>query len=263
MDKVSNKPVTWSIDGVIATVVLNNPDKLNAMSLEMWADLGRGMVELSENTDLRCVVIRGSGERAFSAGADILEFPEIRNDAALAQEYGKVTDDALEAVRNCIHPTIAAIQGACTGGGLEVACGCDMRISNASGRFGVPINRLGHSFAYGELATVLTAVNPSLVLEMIYEARILDAGEALRRGLLNRVVADADFEAEIEATTKRIAQGAPLTHRTTKKFLARLADPTPLTQAEIDEGYALCDTDDYAEGVRAFLAKEKPTFKGK
>ncbi|NQU61533.1 MAG: enoyl-CoA hydratase/isomerase family protein [Rhodospirillales bacterium] len=263
MDKISNEPVIQSIDGVIGTIVLNNPAKLNAMSLAMWAELGRAMVKFSDNADLRCVVVRGAGDRAFSAGADIAEFPEIRNDAAQAREYGKVVADSLEAIRGCIHPTIAAIQGACTGGGLEVACGCDMRISNTSGRFGVPINRLGHSFAYAEMATVLTAIDRTLVLEIIYEGRILDSDEALRRGLLNRVVADLDFEDEIQATTARIARGAPLTHRATKKFLARLAKPEPLTQAEIDEGYALCDSDDYAEGVRAFLAKEKPTFEGK
>ncbi len=256
-------PILQTTDGAIATVVLNNPAKLNAISLDAWAELGRVMRLLSDDPGLRCVLIRGAGDKAFSAGADIAEFPEIRNTAAQAREYGAVVAETLKALCGCIHPTVAAIQGVCTGGGLEVACGCDIRIANGSSRFGVPINRLGHAFAYAEMETVLTAAGPGLVKELILEGRILDADEALRRGLVNRVVADADFEAEVEATLQRIVDGAPLTHRAAKKFLHRLSDPRPLSQAEIDEGYEICDSEDYAEGLRAFLAKEKPAFKGK
>ena len=256
-------PIAHTTDGAIATVVLDNPDKLNAIGLDAWAALGRVMGELSENTNLRCVVLRGAGDKAFSAGADIAEFPENRANAEQARDYGAVVSDALTALTGCVHPTVAAIQGVCTGGGLEVACACDIRIANASSRFGVPINKLGHAFAYAEMETVLTAVDPGMVLELILEGRILDADEALRRGLVNRVVADADFEDEIQATTGRIAEGAPLVNRAAKKFLHRLADPTPLTRSERDEGYDLCDSEDYAEGLRAFLAKEKPDFKGR
>jgi len=256
-------PVLLSIDGVIATVVLNNPSKLNAISLQAWGDLGRVMTQLSENTDLRCVILRGAGDRAFSAGADISEFPDIRANGQQARVYGAVVGDTLAALTGCIHPTLAAIQGACTGGGLEIACGCDMRIANASSRFGVPINKLGHAFAYAEMKTALSALNRNLILEIILEGRIMDSAEAMRRGLLNRVVADDAFEEEISATADRIAQGAPLTVRATKKFLDRLEDPTPLSEAEINEGYDICDSEDYAEGMRAFLAKEKPDFKGK
>lgn len=256
-------PVTHTIDDTIATVVLNNPSKLNAISLEGWAELGRVMTALSENTDLRCVILRGAGDKAFSAGADIAEFPDVRANAEQARKYGKVVADTLAALTGCMHPTVAAIQGVCTGGGLEVACGCDMRIAKASSRFGVPINRLGHAFAYAEMETVLRVVDRNLVLEMILEGRIMQADEAFGRGLLNRVVPDDDFDNEIKATAARIAEGAPLTGRSTKKFLNRLEDPSPLSAAEIDEGYALCDSADYREGLRAFLAKEKPTFEGK
>ena len=260
-------PILLSIEGTVATVVLNNPDKLNAITLAGWVALGQTMTALSDNADLRCVVIRGAGDKAFSAGADIAEFPQVRANAAQAREYGAGVADALAALTNCIHPVVAAIQGACTGGGLEVACGCDLRISNASGRFGSPINKLGHSFAYDELKTVLAVASRALILELILEGRIMDALEALSRGLVNRVVADAEFDNEIQATTARIVSGAPLVSRTTKKFLRRIvgpgADPALLTQAEIDEGYALCDSKDYAEGMRAFLAKQKPTFEGR
>jgi len=256
-------PILLTTDGAIATVVLNNPAKMNAITLEAWAELGRVMRALSADEQLRCVVLRGAGEKAFSAGADISEFPRVRANGEQARVYGAVVAGTLQALRDCIHPTVAAIQGACTGGGLEIACGCDMRIANASARFGVPINKLGHAFAYAEMQTVLNAADRKLVLELILEGRIVDAAEALRRDLVNRVVADTDFDEEIKATTRRIAEGAPLVNRTAKKFLSRLDDPRPLSPAEIDEGYALCDSDDYAEGLRAFLAKEKPVFEGK
>ncbi|MDA1090744.1 MAG: enoyl-CoA hydratase-related protein [Proteobacteria bacterium] len=256
-------PIALSIENTVATVVLNNPAKMNAISLDAWGALGRTMTALSDNTDLRCVVIRGAGDKAFSAGADIAEFPAIRANSAQARAYGAVVADTLAALTGCIHPVVAAIQGACTGGGLEVACGCDIRISNASGRFGVPINKLGHAFAFAEMQTALAAAGRNLVLELILEGRIMDAPEALSRGLVNRVVADADFDAEIAATSERIAAGAPMVNRTTKSFLRRLADHTPLSEAEINEGYDLCDSKDYAEGLRAFLAKQKPTFEGK
>ncbi len=256
-------PITQTIEGTVATIILNNPAKMNAVTLEGWAELGRVMKALSADTSLRCVVLRGAGERAFSAGADISEFTLVRANAVQAREYGAVVAEGLSALRNCIHPTVAAIQGACTGGGMEIACGCDLRIANTSARFGVPINKLGHAFAYAEMQTVLSSADRKLVLELILEGRILNADEALQRGLVNRVVADADFDDEIRATALRITEGAPLVNRAAKKFLARLEDPSPLTQAEIIEGYALCDSDDYAEGVRAFLAKEKPVFEGK
>ncbi len=160
-------PILQTIDGPIATVVLNNPDKMNALTLEAWAGLGRAMAGLSENTELRCVVIRGAGDKAFCAGADIADFVENRADAAQARDYGAVVAETLKALVGCLHPTVAVIQGACTGGGLEIACCCDIRIANASSRFGVPINRLGHAFAYPEMAPVVSAVGRRMVLELL------------------------------------------------------------------------------------------------
>ncbi len=255
--------ITLNKDGSVTTVLLDNPDKLNALNLASWGELGCVMTELSEDEDIRCVVIRGAGERAFCAGADITELPSVRGDGAGARQYGAVTDAAIEAITGCRHPTVAAIRGPCTGGGLEIACACDIRIAGASARFGVPINRLGHVLGHLELKLVLVAAGQELLLEMLLEARIIDAEEALRRGLVGRVVADGELDATVRATAERIAEGAPLSNHTTKKFLRRLYDPAPLSEAEVDEVNSICDTDDYAEGLRAFLAKEKPVFEGK
>lgn len=256
-------PIAHAIDGPHATLILNNPARLNALGLDDWAALGETMAALAKDDALRCVVVRGAGDRAFSAGADISEFPETRADAAQARAYGAVVARALGALRDCPHPTIAMINGVCTGGGMEIACACDIRIAGRSARFGVPINRLGHAFAYAEMAPVLAAVGPALVLELLLEGRIVDSAEALRRGLVNRVVADAALDSEVRAAAGRIAQGAPLANRATKRILRRLLDARPLSEAETREAYELCDSKDYAEGLAAFLAKRKPTFEGR
>lgn len=255
--------ITTARDGVIATVTINNPAKRNALTRAAWQDLAETMRVLSADESLRCLVLRGAGTEAFAAGADISEFARERATAAQAKHYHEAVTEGIYAVQDCLHPTIAMIYGACTGGGMEIACACDLRISGESGRFGVPINRLGHALAYPEMKLVQQVVGRALMLEILLEGRILDAREAERRGLLSRVVPDDRLEEEVTATAQRIARGAPLAARANKRFARRLADPTPLSKEEIDESYALCDSEDYKEGVRAFLAKEKPVFKGR
>ncbi len=250
-------------DGPVATVILNNPDKHNALTKAAWVRLNHVMDELSATDDVRCIVVRGAGDAAFAAGADISEFPAQRANAAQARAYGEAVAGALAATAGCRHPTVAMILGACTGGGLEIACACDLRISGESGRFGAPINRLGHGLAHAEMRVVLGVAGAAVVLEILLEGRILGARDAEAKGLVNRVVADEAVEAEAYATARRIAEGAPLAARFNKRFVRRLADPEPLTPAEMDESYALCDSEDYREGLRAFLAKEKPAFKGR
>ena len=252
-------------EGHVATVSIDHAGKLNALTVAMWQELARVMRALSADDDLRCVVLRGAGDRAFAAGADIAEFATVR----ATREQGVVYHrehvfGALQAVAECRHPVVAMIHGPCVGGGLELACQCDLRIAGVSGRFGVPINRLGFSIAYDELAAVLPVVGRAAALEILIEGRVWDAQEAFAKGLLTRVVPDDQLEAEVQATVARICAGAPLVARWHKQFVRRLTPrAAPLTEAEIDESFAYFDTRDFREGYAAFTEKRKPGFIGK
>ena len=252
-------------DGVIATVTLHNPARLNALTVAMWRALKRAMHELGQERELRCIVLRGSGSEAFAAGADIAEFAQVRNDAAQGRVYhGEYVHGALQAISECMHPTIAMIQGACVGGGLEIACQCDLRIAGESARFGVPINRLGFPIAYTELAALLPVIGRAAALELLIEGRIWSAQEAFAKRLLTRVVADRQLADETRAAARRIADGAPLVARWHKRFVRRLAaEPPPVTAAETEENYAYFATDDYRIGYDAFMQKKKPDFVGR
>jgi enoyl-CoA hydratase/carnithine racemase len=247
----------------IATVILNSPEKLNALTKSMWQNLGEAMNALSEEEDLRCIVIRGAGDKAFAAGADISEFNTARATSSQARAYGALVHGAMRAVANCRHPTVALIQGVCVGGGLEIASTCDLRICGESSRFGVPIKRLGLVMAYGELRALVSVVGRAAALEILLEGRVFDAHEAFAKGLVTRVVPDDRVPDETYAAARRIAQGAPLVARWHKKFIARLEDPSPLSDTELAEGFACFDTEDYRIGREAFLAKTKPEFKGR
>lgn len=256
-------PVLVARDGAIATVTLNNPERLNALNKAMWAALGEAMRQLSADDGLRCVVVRGAGEKAFAAGADIAEFATERADSKQAKGYGELIHKTMQAVARCRHPTVALIRGACVGGGLEIAAMCDLRVAGQSSRFGIPVNRLGLTMAYGELMGLLALVGRAAALEILLEGRVFDAGEAYRKGLVNRVAADDKVEEEAYATARRIAEGAPLVNRWHKQFIERLTVRAQLKSEEWDEGFACFDTADYREGVVAFLAKRKPGFKGR
>jgi enoyl-CoA hydratase/carnithine racemase len=256
-------PILVERDGAVATVTLNNPRRLNALHKAMWEGLGAALRELSRDDGLRCVVLRGAGERAFAAGADIAEFARERAGGAQARAYGELIHDTMQAVGRCRHPTVALIRGACVGGGLEIAAMCDLRICGESSRFGVPINRLGLTMGYGELQGLLALVGRAVALEILLEGRVFDAREAWHKGLVSRVVPDEAVEEEVRQTVARIVAGAPLVARSHKRFIDRLTPAAAaLAPQEWDEGYACFDSEDYRIGIAAFLAKTTPVFKG-
>ena len=247
----------------IVTLTLNRPEKLNALTKTLWAELGRAFRRLHEDDGVRCIVLRGAGTRSFAPGNDISEFDNDRADSAQAKAYGAIMHETLAAMAACRHPSVAMIHGICVGGGLEIAGHCDIRICGRSSRFGVPIAKLGLVMAYPEISGLVRLAGPVGALEILLEGRVFDADEALARRLITRAVADDQVEAEAMAAAVRIAEGAPLVHRWHKQFVRRLADPRPLSPEELDEGYACFDTRDFHTGLRAFLAKEKPTFEGR
>ncbi|RJG04073.1 enoyl-CoA hydratase/isomerase family protein [Noviherbaspirillum sedimenti] len=246
----------------VATVTLSNPGKLNAVSVAMWEALAEVFARLSQDEQLRCVIVRGD-QGNFAAGADIEEFPQMRSTMAQGMHYHRDTiARALDAIAGCLHPTIAAIEGVCIGGGLEIACACDLRIAAPQARFGIPVNRLGFALAPDELRHFLQLVGRATALEILLEGRVFGAAEAREKGLLHRIVDDVPAEAQNSA--ERIARGAPLAARMHKQLVRRLtAQPQAMREQEYAEAFAILDTQDYREGVQSFLHKTRPVFIGK
>ena len=237
--------ILFAQDDGIATLTLSNPDKLNAVDAGMWRGLQARMSAINANPDIRCVVLRGAGDKAFAAGGDIEEFLTVRATVDDALHYHEeLVAAALDAVRACPVPTVAMIQGACVGGGLEIAGCCDLRIAGESSRFGAPINKLGFSMYPGEMAGLLGLVGPAVLLEILLEGRILSAREAL-------------------ATAARILKGAPLVARWHKQWVHRLMNGQPLSSQEKREAFDFLATEDYKEGLDAFFTKRTPVFKGR
>ena len=253
-----------AIDAGIATVTLDNPAKLNAVNAAMWRELSAAMARIAATPELRCVILRGAGDDAFAAGGDIEEFLTVRATVDDALHYHEeLVASALNAIRDCALPTVAAIRGACIGGGLEIAGCCDIRIGGESARFGAPINRLGFSMYPGEMAGLLALVGPAVVLEILLEGRILAAREALQKGLLSRVVDDEKVFEEAAACAARICAGAPLVARWHKQWVKRLMRGGALDADEKRAAFDFLATDDYREGLDAFLAKRPQVFRGR
>jgi enoyl-CoA hydratase len=259
----ATEQILVSRQGAIATVLLNRPEKLNALTKAMWQRLGAAFTELSADDTLRCVIVRGAGTKAFSPGNDIAEFAGERSNVEQARAYGRIMHQTIDAIAECRHPVVAMIHGICVGGGLEIAGLADIRVCGESSRFGVPIKNLGLTMGYGELRRLIELVGQSVALEILLEGRVFGAAEALQKGLVTRVVADHEVEQEALATARRIAEGAPLVARWHKKFARRLADARPLSGEEYDEGFACFGTEDFRAGYQAFLAKKKAPFTGR
>ncbi|VFR41270.1 Enoyl-CoA hydratase [plant metagenome] len=259
--------VTGSIDvtreDAIVTVTLSRPEKLNALTVDLWRDLGDAFLALSEDDSVRCVILRGAGEKSFSPGNDIGEFTTSRANKKQALVYGQTMRRTIEAISDCRHPVVAQIHGICVGGGMELASLADIRICGESSRFGVPIRNLGLVMSYSELGPLVRLVGPAVAASVLMEGTIFGADEALRLGVVTRVVPDAQVQAEAQATARRVAEGAPLVARWHKKFIRNLAQGKTLTAEDWDEGFDCFDTADFREGYQAFLEKRQPRFSGR
>lgn len=247
----------------VVTLVIDNPGKRNAMNQAMWIALGDALLELAEDESIRCLVLRGAGTEAFGSGADISEFETIRATKEQGIAFARHGHRAMHALRDFPAPTVGAIQGACVGGGLELAAFADLRISCETGRFGVPIARLGAVLAYPELEGLVRAAGFDGALRLLLEGNVIDAAAARDMGLVHYVVPAGRFEEELTRLIARVLAGGPLSARWHKKFVNRLRNGSPLTEAELLEGYDCFDTQDFRIGYESFLAKTPPQFEGK
>ena len=248
----------------IATVTINRPKQRNAISFAMWTELTGLLRRLDADRDVRCVVITGAGDTAFSAGADIGDFDEYRSDSARGRIYNRAVDALLETVAEIGTPVISMIRGFAAGGGCELAVATDLRIAAEGSRLGIPVARLGITIGHREMYGLVNLVGKGNALYILLSGRLLDADEALRIGLVNQVVPDGKLEEATYQLAADIAALAPLSHAVNKKTLNQvLAKPSlDLTPEEADLPLTQFDTRDYHEGFRAFLEKRQPAFIG-
>ena len=254
------------IDGPVATITINRPDRLNAIDLPAWRALSDAADKLAASPAVRCVVLRGAGDRAFSSGADIKDFEAHRFDSRSAAEYAEVFEDALLKIEEMPQPTISMIQGVCVGGGLELAAATDIRIAAEGSRFGVPVAKIGIVAGWNELRRMIAVAGQAAVSYLVLSGRIIGHDEALLIGLVTAVVSPEDLESEVYGLANEIAAGAPISHADHKTMIRRIA-AEPGIETLIAEERALqfrvFDTDDFNEGRRAFVAKRAPEFEGR
>lgn len=248
----------------LATVTLDRPEARNAIQRAMWAALPEVFGRLAEERSVRVVILRGAGDRAFSAGADIGEFRTKMISKELARDYWRVVDAANSAVERCPKPVIAMVAGFALGAALPLVCACDVRIAAAeNARLGVPAARIGLTLGLEDARRLVAAVGASWARDILITGRLFDADEALAIGLVQRVVPLARLEAETRALAGRIAEGAPLALRQAKQNVDLILRDPSLTSVDREEwSIAWAGSHDFVEGIEAFFAGRKPEFKG-
>jgi enoyl-CoA hydratase/carnithine racemase len=247
----------------IATVAIDNPSKHNALDLEMWKAVPAIMAALDRDPQIRVIVLRGAGQESFASGADIGEFETVRADAQGGRLYEAANEAAFWAVAHCSKPVIAMIRRFCLGGGFGLALSCDLRVASENAVFGIPAARLGVGYPPGAMKIVTAAVGAPAAKDLFFTARRIDAHQAERLGILQRVVPDGDLEETVLALAREIAGNAPLTIKAAK---AAIDDAVGLSHPGADPA-ALADgcfdSADAVEGRRAFLEKRPPVFTGR
>ena len=257
--------ILQSVSDGIGVITFNNPEKRNAMSLEMWEGLGSALIELRDNPDVRVVIMVGAGDKAFVSGADISQFEKTRHNAEASEEYSKKSAAQRALLADYPKPTIASIRGFCLGGGMQVAMLADIRIASENSQFGIPAAKLGIAYGYDGLKHLVSLVGPSWARLIMYTGMRIDSAEALRIGLVDRVVPDTELWNATSEIARTISGNAPLAIKAAKITIAQiLKDPDKRDMDAIKEtGTACMDSEDFREGRRAFMEKRKPLFKGR
>lgn len=260
----SEKMIAAKHDG-IGSMVLNNPERHNAISLEMWEAALEIMADFAADPAVRVVVVSGAGGKAFASGADVSKFADERQEAAALAHYQAVTAQAYRTLQALPMPTVAMVRGWCIGGGTALAVCCDLRVCNEQAKFGVPAARLGLGYGIERAKPLVDLIGPAYAKEMFFTGRQFDAREALAMGLVNRVVADEQIESAVQELARGIADNAPLTVRAAKLVVGEvLKDAADRDVAAADRAVAACfASSDYKEGQAAFMAKRRPRFTGR
>ena len=251
-------------DGRVGYLIFNNPERHNAVSLDMWEAAGRILDEFANDKNIGVVVVTGAGGKAFVSGADISRFESERASEAAIARYNAAVDKSYSSVQDFPKPTIAMIRGYCIGGGVGLAVCCDLRICTEGSRFAVPAAKLGLGYGYSGLKRLVDVVGPSFAKEIFFTARQFTAAEAREMGLVNRVVSDGELESYVKEYADTIAGNAPLTIRSVKFIVNEIMkDESKRDLIRAAEMVSACFASrDYVEGRTAFMEKRKPVFTG-
>lgn len=254
-----------SVENGVGLITFNQPEKRNAMSVEMWAGVAEVLADWSANPEIRVLVLTGAGDKAFVSGADISQFEKLRGSAEAQREYSRLTEPGRNSLAAFPKPVIARVRGFCLGGGLAIAMRADIRIAAADSTYGIPAARLGIAYTFDAVRALVALVGPAHARMLLYSGRRIGSAEAMRIGLVNQVVPDDELDETVRDLAATIAENAPLSIRASKLAVeAVLLDPDERDDAALAAAAEACfASEDYAEGRRAFLEKRRPTFRGK
>jgi enoyl-CoA hydratase len=257
--------ILQSVTDGVGVITFNNPKKRNAMSLDMWQGLGHALIELRDDPEVRVVILVGASDEAFVSGADISQFEKTRHNAQASEEYAKRSAAERALLADYPKPTIACIRGFCLGGGMQVAMLADIRIAAENSQFGIPAAKLGIAYGYDGLKNLVALVGPSWARLLMYTGMRIDSAEAMRIGLVDRVVPDTELWNATLDIALTISGNAPLAIQAARITIAQvLKDPDERDMDAIKAiGTACMDSEDFREGRRAFMEKRKPQFRGR